>query len=224
MDFKKRYVILIMFLSLFSTTVNSQSLVINEELLIQLQKNNIQRIITDTYVRNNIKKTNESYSKIEQHYAKIAIVKEAILKSLTNVENAMKNGKQVKDILKTLNLAIKEFNKLVKYDSLINFDFLIMKAKYVNKYKADMLDYILEMNQEVLKVKKGYLMDYQARQLFLDKIQSRVNQIYIRTKALSMLFDNYKRLNYLHRNATLSFYVNQDLNKFNSIITNLNSF
>lgn len=192
--------------------------VMNLELVKLIQSNYLARQASNRQQRNEFQKINKDYKNIHENLLQVIYVKDRIYNSLRNVEEGMKQGRQMIRISKYSLLAMEEINLLAGNNLIRNPDVILLRNDYVSRYREDIITLMTEIYDEVLKVDNTYLISYHDRQRSLNRIQSRVYQLYIRTKGFNLMLKNYEKTHLLRRNRQLNYYITQDVALFNRIM------
>lgn len=227
----KKLAIVLLLLTILSleNTANGQSIggadvVANTELVKLIQGNYLTRQASNRQQRNEFEKINKNYKTVHENLIQVMYVKDRIYKSLRNVEEGMKQGRQMIRISKYSMLAMEEISLLTGNNLIRNPDVILLRNDYVTRYREDIITMMLEIHEEILKVDDSYLVSYHDRQRALNRIQSRVYQLYIRTKGFNLMLRNYEKTHILRRNRQLNYYITKDLALFNRILRGINQF
>jgi len=216
----KKLVMLILTILSLGKEVKAQGVdvVYNLELVKLIQENYLMRNASNSLQQNEYSDINKNYDNIKENIAQVLFVKDRIYKSLRNVEQGMRQGKQVQRITRYSILAMEEFSELVSANFIRSPDVILLRNDYVTRYKQDVISLMTELSEEVLKINDTYLVSYHDRQKALNRIQSRVYQIYVRTKGFNIMLKQYRNTHILHRQPQLSHYITRDKMLFNQIL------
>jgi hypothetical protein len=91
----KALIVLIAFVFAGLIPIKSQQVVINEKLLAQLTKNQAVRLSSDKLFFNSYEKQKQLYDDIKGKITQVVAIQEYIYNKLTNVNMAIKQGKQM---------------------------------------------------------------------------------------------------------------------------------
>ena len=75
--------------------LNAQTVVYNDKLLMQLTKNQAVRLASNESYLNSYEKQKKTYDEIKQKIAQVVAIQEYIYEKLTNINSAIKQGKQL---------------------------------------------------------------------------------------------------------------------------------
>lgn len=192
--------------------------VINPRLMAKQQQNYAMRLFSQSIQNQHADELISKNQSTLLNYTLSEQMQKNIYEAQKNVSSSFQNSQQVSYIIELANKCLIEFQELADDDLINNPEVILIKNKYINKYQTDVTALAFEITEEVMKVDETYLMDFRQRQVSLDRIERRMYQLYIRTKALNMMIRNYIRLGFMHEVTDFAGYTNQDKQLFETIL------
>lgn len=189
--------------------VKSQQVVINEKLLAQLTKNQAVRISSDKLFFNSYEKQKQLYDDIKGKITKVVAIQEYIYNKLTNVNMAIKQGKQLEYLYKYFGEIGKNSSEMLSLTSK-NPQYAVLLTKYYVFIGNHVLNIKREVTEEILREESDFLMDPYDREILLRKIFDRVRIINGTILYINMVLKNAKQTPYIYQIPGLSSYVNLD--------------
>lgn len=189
--------------------VKSQQVVINEKLLTQLTKNQTVRLESDKLFFNSYEKQNKLYDDIKTKITQVVAIQEYIYEKLTNVNMAIKQGKQLQYLYQYLGDITKNSAEMLSL-SAKNPQYAVLLSNYYITIGNEALKLKKEVTEEILKESNDFLMDPYDREILLRKIFDRVRLINGTILYINLVLKNAKQTPYIYQIPGLNNYVNID--------------
>lgn len=172
----KQFVIIAIIIMLLPLNSKAQTIVFNDKLLEQITKNHVVRLTSNTQMRKSLEKQNDLYNSANTKIAQIVLIHELIYSQLVNVNMALKQGKRVYYIYQNLEKIATNSAEMIELT--VEYpQYAILITKYYDFVITESLKLIAEVQDEILKEDKHYLMDPYDREMLLRKIYDRTTMI-----------------------------------------------
>ncbi|WP_078406535.1 hypothetical protein [Elizabethkingia anophelis] len=189
--------------------VKSQQVVINEKLLAQLTKNQAVRLSSDKLFFNSYEKQKQLYDDIKGKITQVVAIQEYIYNKLTNVNMAIKQGKQLQYLYQYFGEIAQNSGEMLSLTSK-NPEYAALLTKYYVFIGNEVLNIKKEVTEEILRESNDFLMDPYDREILLRKIFDRVRIINGTILYINLVLKNAKQTPYIYQIPVLSNYVNLD--------------
>ncbi|HFK5512599.1 TPA: hypothetical protein ACGZ9U_003544 [Elizabethkingia anophelis] len=190
-------------------SVKSQQVVINEKLLAQLTKNQAVRISSDKLFFNSYEKQKQLYDDIKNKITQVVAIQEYIYNKLTNVNMAIKQGKQLQYLYQYLGEIAVNAREMLSL-SYKQGQYAIFLTNYYGQIVIDIVNLEKEVKEEILREDNDFLMDPYDREILLRKILDKVRSINGTILYINLVLKNAKNTPYIFQIPGLNNYVNLD--------------
>ena len=205
----KALIVLIAFVFAGLIPIKSQQVVINEKLLAQLTKNQAVRLSSDKLFFNSYEKQKQLYDDIKGKITQVVSIQEYIYNKLTNVNMAIKQGKQMQYLYQYFGEIAQNSGEMLSLSSK-NPEYAILLSKYYVFITDEGLKLKKEVTEEILRESNDFLMDPYDREILLRKIFDRARLINGTILYINLVLKNAKQTPYIYQIPVLSNYVNLD--------------
>lgn len=213
----KAIIILIFFLGI---SVKSQ-VVVNQNLIIQLTKNQTARMTSNKNFLKSYEKQQELYNEINNKIIQVVSIQEYIYNKLTNVNEALLQGKKIKYIYQYLGKIANNLNELQKL-TLKQPEYAILYYKNYEYITKEIISIKKELNEEILRENKDYLMDPMDREVLITKIYNKVRRTNGHIITIINALKVAKKTPYIDQIPILNTYVNLDKHIVKEILKKYN--
>lgn len=199
----------------------AQTIVFDEGHFRQVLDNQAVRTTAENIHQNNLGSIKNSINSINANVSSVVLVQDVIYRSLTEVNEGLKDGLMVKNMTGYVSDIIRNCNKMV--DVAKDEPYLLLFAeKQLQWSKARVTDMVLEMNDFILKEGMDAMMDFSKRDYLLDKVN--VELIILRASSYRALRSmHYAKMNGLLKSLNpYQGFINRDKGLVNEIIRNTN--
>lgn len=187
----------------------SQTLVFNDKLFFQLTKNQAVRLQSNQSFFNSYEKQRKLYDDINQKIMQAVAIQEYIYKQLTNVDYALKQGKQMQYIYQNLEKIYTNLGEMLSL-SAQHPEYAVLLTKYYNQIISESLKLKNELTEEILKESNDFLMDPYDRQMLINTIFMRLRIINGAILYINLRLKNGKKTPYLYQVPKINNYVSID--------------
>lgn len=194
---------------LIGISFKSQTVVINEKLLLQLTKNQSVRLTSNKLLLDSYEKQKEMYDKINKKLTQIVAIQEYIYQNLTNVNMAIKQSKRMVYLYKN----IEDIGKLTA-DVLVLTGRKPHYAVLLNEYYFYGITESIKLKKEVTEIvlneENDFLMDPYDRENLLEKVFSQATIIKGNLMYIKLRLETAKEIPYINQIPGIGGYVNID--------------
>lgn len=211
----KKLLTILIFLPLAGS---SQTVVFNDRLMEQLAVNQLARTVSNETFLNSYEKQRKIYDKVNNRLLQIQAINEIIYNQLRNVDDAIKQGKQLIYLSGYFGKIAKETNALVNATA----DFPQYAPLFYKTYfyiYENMIKLKDELTKEIMNQDDNFLMDPYDRQKLVDILYKRVQLLYGTILYLNRTLRNAKRTPYIFQIPGLMNYANHDKAVVEGIMT-----
>lgn len=195
---------------LFSTiSVNSQQIVVNEKLLVQLTKDHTVRLASEQTFLNSYKKQMELYDDIKNKTAQVIAIQEYIYQQLKNVNSALLQSKKLMYLYQYLGKIVTNSNKMLHLSEQ-HPQYTVLVSKYHVEIGKQVVKLQQEVTQDILNENKDFLMDAMDREMLIEKVFTRVRNIHGNILYIILRLENAKKIPYLYQVPVLRNYISID--------------
>ena len=199
-------------------TINSQQIVINDKLLVQITKNHGVRLASEQAFLNSYEKQKELYDEINNKTAQVIAIQEYIYQQLKNVNSALTQSKKLIYLYQYLGKIVTNSNKMLDL-SAQHPEYAVLISKYYVEIGKQTMKLQQEVTQDILNENKDFLMDASDREMLIEKVFTRVRNIKGSLLYIMMRLENAKKIPYLYQVPVLRNYLNIDKAIVGDIIT-----
>ena len=192
-----------------SSKLCAQTVVYNDKLLIQLSKNQAIRLASNDSYWNSYEKQKKTYDDINQKIAQVIAIQEFIYDKLTNINSAIKQGKQLYYLSKTfLQIGINA-NDVLSLTAQ-HPEYAILLNRFYIGATQELLKMQSELTNDILHEENDFLMDPYDRQVLIQNLSTKAQMINGYLICIKIRLKNAKKTPYLYQIPTISTYVNLD--------------
>ncbi len=191
------------------TFIEGQTIVINDQLLAQLTKNQVVRLASNESFLNSYEKQKKLYNDINQKIAQVVAIQEFIYDKLTNINSAIKQGKQLYYLSKTFVQIGQNANDVLILTAQ-HPEYAILMNRFYIAAVQELLKMQAELTQDILHEENDFLMDPYDRQLLIQNLSSKAQMINGYLICIKIRLKNAKKIPYLYQIPTINTYVNLD--------------
>lgn len=191
------------------TFIEGQTIVINDQLLAQLTKNQVVRLASNESFLNSYEKQKKLYNDINQKIAQVVAIQEFIYDKLTNINSAIKQGKQLYYLSKTFVQIGQNANDVLILTAQYPEYAILMNRFYIAAVQ-ELLKMQTELTQDILHEESDFLMDPYDRQVLIQNLSSKAQMINGYLICIKIRLKNAKKIPYLYQIPTIKTYVNLD--------------
>ena len=208
--------------TLLGISANSQQMVINDKLLIQMTKDHAVRLTSEHLFLDSYEKQNELYNEINNKTAQVIAIQEYIYQQLKNVNSALKQSKKLIYLYEYLGKIASNSNKMLDL-SLQHPEYAVLVSKYYAAIGTQLIKLRQEVSQDILNENKDFLMDAMDREMLIEKVFTRVRNINGNILYIILRLENAKKIPYLYQVPVLKNYINTDKAIVTDIIRKYNN-
>ena len=188
---------------------NSQQVVINDQLLVQLTKDHAVRMTSEQLFLNSYEKQKELYDDIKQKTTQVIAIQEYIYQQLKNVNSALTQSKKLMYLYQYLGKITTNSGKMLHL-SAKHPEYAVLVSKYYSEIGKQLVKLRQEVTQDILKEDNDFLMDAMDREKLLEKVFTRVRNINGNILYIILRLENAKKIPYLYQVPVLKNYINTD--------------
>lgn len=179
--------------------------------------NNMYRMVHESIMTSQTENIKENLDKINQNVAKVVLVKNQIYNSLVNVNEALKDGKELIYITKLVREIADESSRLGQM-AVGNPLFVAFAEKEARRVLTQSVNIFSDVNQYVLKSSKDLMMNYNTRDELLRSLTHRLKLLRAEIYWTGQII-YYAKLNGIWSSLNpFKNYINQDLSIIQDII------
>ena len=196
---------------LFSTLskLSAQTVVYNDKLLIQLSKNQAVRLASNDSYWNSYEKQKKTYDDINQKIAQVVAIQEFIYDKLTNINSAIKQGKQLYYLSKTFGQISINANDVLSLTAQ-HPEYAILLNRFYIGATQELLKMQSELTNDILHEENDFLMDPYDRQVLIQNLSTKAQMINGYLICIKIRLKNAKKTPYIYQIPTINTYVNLD--------------
>ena len=203
--------ITIILISIFAgmLSVKGQTVVLNDQLLAQITKNQAVRLASNETFLNSYEKQKKLYDDVNQKIAQVVAIQQFIYEKLTNVNAAIKQGKQLYYLSNTFVQIGQNDNEVLSLTAQ-NPQYAILLNRYYIAATQELIKMQTELVNDILREDADFLMDPFDRQAVIQKLSTRANMINGYLVCIRIRLKNARKIPYIYQIPTINTYVNLD--------------
>ena len=203
--------ITIILISIFAgmLSVKGQTVVLNDQLLAQITKNQAVRLASNETFLNSYEKQKKLYDDVNQKIAQVVAIQQFIYEKLTNVNAAIKQGKQLYYLSNTFVQIGQNANEVLSLTAQ-NPQYAILLNRYYIAATQELIKMQTELVNDILREDADFLMDPFDRQAAIKKLSTRANMINGYLVCIRIRLKNARKIPYIYQIPTINTYVNLD--------------
>ena len=203
--------ITIILISIFAgmLSVKGQTVVLNDQLLAQITKNQAVRLASNESFLNSYEKQKKLYEDVNQKIAQVVAIQQFIYEKLTNVNVAIKQGKQLYYLSNTFVQIGQNANEVLSLTAQ-NPQYAILLNRYYIAATQELIKMQTELVNDILREDADFLMDPFDRQAVIQKLSTRANMINGFLVCIRIRLKNARKIPYIYQIPTINTYVNLD--------------
>ena len=201
----------IILISIFAgmLSVKGQTVVLNDQLLAQITKNQAVRLASNESFLNSYEKQKKLYEDVNQKIAQVVAIQKFIYEKLTNVNAAIKQGKQLYYLSNTFVQIGQNANEVLSLTAQ-NPQYAILLNRYYIAATQELIKMQTELVNDILREDADFLMDPFDRQAVIQKLSTRANMINGYLVCIRIRLKNARKIHYIYQIPTINTYVNLD--------------
>lgn len=192
-----------------SLQLNAQTLVYNDKLLVQLTKNQAVRLASNESYLKSYEKQKKIYDDVNQKIAQIVAIQEYIYDKLTNVNSAIRQGKQLYYLSKTFAQIGINANDVLSLTAQ-HPEYAILLNRFYIGATQELLKMQSELTNDILHEENDFLMDPYDRQELIQNLSTKAQMINGYLICIKIRLKNAKKTPYIYQIPTINTYVNLD--------------
>lgn len=192
-----------------SLQLSAQTVVYNDKLLAQLTKNQAVRLASNESYLNSYEKQKKTYDDINQKIAQIVAIQEYIYDKLTNVNSAIRQGKQLYYLSKTFAQIGINANDVLSMTAQ-HPEYAILLNRFYIGATQELLKMQSELTNDILHEENDFLMDPYDRQELIQNLSTKAQMINGYLICIKIRLKNAKKTPYIYQIPTINTYVNLD--------------
>lgn len=213
----------IILISIFAgmLSVKGQTVVLNDQLLAQITKNQAVRLASNESFLNSYEKQKKLYEDVNQKIAQVVAIQKFIYEKLTNVNAAINQGKQLYYLSNTFVQIGQNANEVLSLTAQ-NPQYAILLNRYYIAATQELIKMQTELVNDILREDADFLMDPFDRQAVIQKLSTRANMINGYLVCIRIRLKNARKIPYIYQIPTINTYVNLDRAIVKNIMQNYN--
>lgn len=192
-----------------SQSTSVVSVVINEQLLAQITKNQAVRLASNEAFLNSYEKQKEMYDDVNRKIAQVIAIQQFIYDKLVNVNMAIKQGKRMYYLSKTFaeigNNAGEVYQLTTKYPQ-----YAVLLTRFYQGATEELIKMQAELAEEILREDNDFLMDPYDREKLIRNISTKAQMINGYLICIKIRLKNAKDIPYIYQIPKINTYVNLD--------------
>lgn len=197
------------FTGVSSQSTSVVSVVINEQLLAQITKNQAVRLASNEAFLNSYEKQKELYDDVNRKIAQVIAIQQFIYDKLVNVNTAIKQGKRMYYLSKTFaeigNNAGEVYQLTTKYPQ-----YAVLLTRFYQGATEELIKMQAELTEEILREDNDFLMDPYDREKLIRNISTKAQMINGYLICIKIRLKNAKDIPYIYQIPKINTYVNLD--------------
>lgn len=186
-----------------SLQLNAQTLVYNDKLLVQLTKNQAVRLASNESYLNSYEKQKKIYDDVNQKIAQIVAIQEYIYDKLTNVNSAIRQGKQLYYLSKTFAQIGINANDVLSLTAQ-HPEYAILLNRFYIGATQELLKMQSELTNDILHEENDFLMDPYDRQELIQNLSTKAQMINGYLICIKIRLKNAKKTPYIYQIPTIN--------------------
>ncbi len=192
-----------------SVQLSAQTVVYNDKLLVQLTKNQAVRLASNESYIKSYEKQKKTYDDVNQKIAQIVAIQEYIYDKLTNVNSAIRQGKQLYYLSKTFAQIGINANDVLSLTAQ-HPEYAILLNRFYIGATQELLKMQSELTNDILHEENDFLMDPYDRQELIQNLSTKAQMINGYLICIKIRLKNAKKTPYIYQIPTINTYVNLD--------------
>lgn len=192
-----------------TSLIPSQMVVVNEQLMFQLSKNQAVRLASNEAFLKSYEKQKELYDNINKKITQAIAIQEFIYDKLTKVNQTILQGKQLKYLYKYLGEVGEHSQKMLRLTAK-NPQYAILLTEHYQRIVQEAILLQKELREEVLREDKGLLIDPYDREHLISRIFDRVRILHGNVMFINLMLERANETPYLYQVPYLRDYINTD--------------
>ena len=201
--------------------LNAQTVVYNDKLLMQLTKNQAVRLASNESYLNSYEKQKKTYDEIKQKIAQVVAIQEYIYDKLTNINSAIKQGKQLYYLSKTFVQIGINANDVLSL-TVQHPEYAILLNRFYIGATQELLKMQSELTNDILHEENDFLMDPYDRQVLIQNLSTKAQMVNGYLICIRIRLKNARKTPYIYQIPTINTYVNLDRAIVKNILANYN--
>lgn len=201
--------------------LHGQTVVYNDKLLIQLSKNQAVRLASNESYLNSYEKQKKTYDEINQKIAQVVAIQEFIYDKLTNINSAIKQGKQLYYLSKTFVQIGTNASDVLSLTAQ-HPEYAILLNRFYIGATQELLKMQSELTNDILHEENDFLMDPYDRQVLIQNLSTKAQMINGYLICIKIRLKNARKTPYIYQIPTINTYVNLDRAIVKNILMNYN--
>lgn len=197
------------FTGVSSQSTSVVSVVINEQLLAQITKNQAVRLASNEAFLNSYEKQKELYDDVNRKIAQVIAIQQFIYDKLVNVNMAIRQGKRMYYLSKTFadigNNAGEVYQLTTKYPQ-----YAVLLTRFYQGATEELIKMQAELAEEILREDNDFLMDPYDREKLIRNISTKAQMINGYLICIKIRLKNAKDIPYIYQIPKINTYVNLD--------------
>ena len=190
-------------------SIKGQTVVFNDKLLTQLTTNQAVRLASNESFLNSYDKQKKLYNDINQKITQIVAIQEFIYRNLTNVNSALRQGKQMYYLSQTF-VQIGQNASDVLTLTAQHPEYAILMNRFYIAATQELIKMQSELVNDILHEENDFLMDPFDRQVLIQNLSTKAHMINGYLICIKIRLKNAKKIPYIYQIPTINTYVNLD--------------
>lgn len=187
----------------------------------QLTKNQAVRLASNESYLNSYEKQKKTYDEIKQKIAQIVAIQEYIYDKLTNINSAIKQGKQLYYLSKTFVQIGINANDVLSL-TVQHPEYAILLNRFYIGATQELLKMQSELTNDILHEENDFLMDPYDRQVLIQNLSTKAQMVNGYLICIKIRLKNARKTPYIYQIPTINTYVNLDRAIVKNILANYN--
>lgn len=192
-----------------TSLISSQMVVVNEQLMAQLSKNQAVRLASNEGFMKSYEKQRQLYDEANKKITQVVAIQEFIHNKLTKVNQTILQGKQLKYLYKYLGEVGENGQKMVKLTTK-KPQYAILLTQYYHNIVKETILIQQELKDVILKEDKNFLMDVYDREHLISRVFDRVRILNSNILYINLILERANETPYFHQVPYLRTYINMD--------------
>ena len=192
-----------------TSLIPSQMVVVNEQLMFQLSKNQAVRLASNNAFLKSYEKQKELYDNINKKITQAVAIQEFIYDKLTKINQTILQGKQLKYLYKYLGEVSENSGKMLRLTAK-NPQYAILLTDYYEIIIKEVTLIYKELRDMILKEDKGLLIDAYDREHLIGRIFDRVRILHGNVMFINLMLERANETPYLCQVPYLRDYITAD--------------
>jgi hypothetical protein len=187
----------------------------------QLTKNQAVRLASNESYLNSYEKQKKTYDEIKQKIAQVVAIQEYIYDKLTNINSAIKQGKQLYYLSKTFVQIGINANDVLSL-TVQHPEYAILLNRFYIGATQELLKMQSELTNDILHEENDFLMDPYDRQVLIQNLSTKAQMVNGYLICIKIRLKNARKTPYIYQIPTINTYVNLDRAIVKNILANYN--